>query len=1051
MVLTQVCVRPGCGQPLKSGKEYCSSHCAAADRARKRGLEIAVARLSPDARDVIPPSVSAMLTHALGDGALPIIEEMAQVLLQEKIINAPPLDLIRTTSGIDDGRYGTLVTSSGKSYRPTDSLDYATVDDMFRNGQVLFAHNMKSAGIQSALRNDRTWSVRCDDKRMKEVVRAVMDRVFQRYAGEFMLAMPYGAAFFEKEWTYEDSSFWGMEKVRGEFYGYRGLESIHPASIKAINFTEGGNVFDGFTQNKTGSLNGVDVGADTAFILTYNKKFRNLWGDPSFDPTYPYWFWQEIALRSFLRYLERTGTPVTVCWAPSRGKVKTPDGTLVDNMKYAILVAGYASKSNAIAMPSDVDTDTNQKLWSLEYLTDDKRGDQFITALERLDTYIMRSQMLADRVATQGQEATGSFAMSWVHLLATSVHNEHVLHEFLNQINDSLVEPIVRYNGSRNTPSAVIETEGLDLDEKERLFKLISVAGNQAGAESMKKIDWETVYNLSGIPTLSAEEIDALYETEMQRTIDRDKAMAKAFPQKAAPEKAPGQFPQADEKKPQLSPEAQKVVQQSYDYMLWQVSSGATAPLALTNKQALEIADKFKPRDRIFDFGATKLSEDDQLDEIRKQVLDELGVSDKPQDIQDQVWAAILAKIGVGKIGATLELSDEIISLGFGEWLKGVLKKAGEVVNKVVKKITGRSVGEWKDTLFGSGKYEKKSAGEPIVVTRADGTTYTWDPEAHPRDETGRWAQKGTVSPPADQETPLGPPELETVIDVSRHINKPKYDFLSGDDWPGRDLDKGTYGVFEIDGCSYTFFGQTTKEDVVRLHETNLRMAERAAALGYETRSVPMEIFNFDDFESMKKKFSGLNATDAVLAKMIKDINGQAAFYNDEKIILDMKVINNLDKMEPVLFHETLHGQDRSDGEVFTGSSTDAFSDEITTTLITMEYGEKYGFPLYNGYPVFVSWAVHASNIAGMSKSDLYQWAIDLHKKDGKGYYDAVLEFVRSGGININDPWLDWDANRGYLEEMNKTFGDWKEPWKAIAEIYGFDFNVLVEGMGGEQ
>lgn len=591
-----VCARPGCGNPLNKGKTYCSSRCAAIDRPRVKQLEVGLSKLSTDARALVPTGLVQTLRNALGDGATAVLEEIAVTLAEQRITPAPLLSNL-TDSG-EAGGYGalSLLRQGGqtKVYRPHDALDYEVIDDMLRCGQVLFAVMMKTAYIRSVLRNERSWAVECKDDRMRRVVQGIMSRVFNRNGQDIVNHMPYGSAFFEKELDYQPAEFWGIDGVRGDFYGYRNLKPLHPRSVECILYEPDGS-FDGFIQRKTNGTK-VTVPPELSLILTYNKKWRNLWGNPSLDPTYPYWFWYEIALRSFLRYLERTGTPVVVARAPSRGTLVQPDGTKTENMKYALLVAGYAAKSNAIALPSDTDADTGQKLWELSYLTDDKRGDQFVAAVELLGTLIIRSQIIGERAISQPGDA-GSYASALVHMNASMVHNELVLDELIGQVNDYLVAPLVQYNGTANTPAAHIATEGLDQNEKDRLFQLLSTMGNQPGGTALRLVDWRKILNVENIPTLADEDVDRLFEEELRRTA-RTNAIAANSPTLPPETLIKGDFPKRPPKvEPQLPgqqpAEGQATVQQSMEYMLWQVANGATAPLLLTDEQANELIERY--------------------------------------------------------------------------------------------------------------------------------------------------------------------------------------------------------------------------------------------------------------------------------------------------------------------------------------------------------------------------------------------------------------------------------------------------------------------------
>lgn len=578
------CARPGCDNPLNTGSTYCGRSCAAQDRGRAKARKSSLSGL---AQGMIPQSIADPMVAYLGQGAYAILDEFAITLAEMRDVGPPPLLTRVTESGENDPvpTYGVL--HKGKAtYRPTDALGFDTIDEMLRNGQVQFGMAMKESWLLSVFRNPRSYKVQCKDEKLSGIVQGIMERVLMRHASDFTKAMPYGAGFFEKVFDYQPAVQWGIEGVvpdSEKIYGYKSVDAIHPKSIDRILYTDDGKRFAGFVQ-KPSQGGEIKVPAERALTLTYDKRFRNLWGIPMFEPTYVLWFWYEVALRSFLRYLERMGTPVAVCEAPSRGQVRTSDGVLWRTMKYAMLVAGNTAKSNAIALPSDVDPDTGQKLWSLSYLTAEQRGAQFVEAIEMLGTLIIRSLVIGDRAVTQGSEV-GSYAAANKHFQVTMLHNEHILTQFVNQFNKYLIPQLAQYNIGTNAPPARMVTEGLDPDEKDRLFTLLNTMGNQADTSAMEYIDWVRIFEVENIPVLSDEDVEKLRRDKLAREEER-MTMQQQF---AAPpgEKAP------PGKKP--SSKAQEKVKASADWMLYNIVQGARVPLVLSSEQALGIAERFSP------------------------------------------------------------------------------------------------------------------------------------------------------------------------------------------------------------------------------------------------------------------------------------------------------------------------------------------------------------------------------------------------------------------------------------------------------------------------
>jgi hypothetical protein len=596
--MSPTCTRPECSNPLNKGKEYCGRSCAAIDRPRRRAEK---ELLTAEARELIPRGIIETMVGSMGNDAYPVLDEMAVTLAEMKDTTPPLLSYLTDPGDLDPYRYGTL--KAGRyTHRPDDLLSYAKIDSMRRNGQVLFGLAMKQAWLQSVFRNDRTWDIESKDEKVARVVKGMLSYLFDRHADEFMECVPYGSAFFEKIWVHEPGGFWGIDEHDGEkFYGYKSLESIHPRSIDKMRYTADGKHFNGFIQKPTTGFllsDDVTVPVELALVLTYQKRFRNLWGLPALEPTYPFWFWYEVGLRSWLRYLERMGTPLCVVSAPSKGQIKTPDGASMRTMKYAFMAAGNAAKSNAMAIPSDTHPETNQRLWEITYLTDDKRGIQFYEAVKLLGTLIVRSMIIADRAMTQDSD-TGSYAAGEIHLGVTMMHNEGVLASLIAQINSYLIAPILQYN-FRARAKAVMVTEGLDPAEKARLFKLLGTVGNKADSIAMDKIDWEAIFKVEGIPTLSDEDFEALQKERMKRKEEMMAMQQKFAPQPAAP-KSPGKNggsrpPRGPaDRSAQKAPFAQRI-KASAEWVLYNIANGAQIPVVVTEERAMEIADRFAER-----------------------------------------------------------------------------------------------------------------------------------------------------------------------------------------------------------------------------------------------------------------------------------------------------------------------------------------------------------------------------------------------------------------------------------------------------------------------
>lgn len=506
---TRVCVMADCSNPLNKGKFYCSNTCAAAARSAKRKLKRG--KVPPSlVRETIPEEVITLLTDRVGEDAYEVLDEMAVTML-ESAIPAPPL------AGKTEGNFYYSHFIAGEDRRPSDALTFRTIDEMLKSGLVQFVLEMKLAALMSIYRSPGSWKVVSPDQELADVVTANLREVLPVAAMSFLRSsLQYGVSFSEKIYEYKTPYELGLSKSRGSSKQYTVAKvpnSVDPTSIDHIRRTPAGD-FDGFVQMPIYNLTNFEivVPRDQALVVPYKMQFRNLWGESYLKPMYPFWFWFEVALRAWARYVERMGTPVAICYAPSRAQVKRPGTTtLVNAMTWGLAVAGQIAKSNATVLPSDLDPQTGQALWKLEYLVAQDRGSTFKEIIEALMRLTVQAGMSADMTFTQPSGGTGSFNIWEGHNSATQLHNELILTDTIAAINKWWLPDFSLYNRGLNGPPIWLETEGLDPAEREHLFKLANIAGNsQAFQDALVMIDWRKLYGLNNVPTLSEGDVERI-------------------------------------------------------------------------------------------------------------------------------------------------------------------------------------------------------------------------------------------------------------------------------------------------------------------------------------------------------------------------------------------------------------------------------------------------------------------------------------------------------------------------------------------------------------
>lgn len=617
MTEIRVCAAEGCENLLNKGKKYCSRSCS---NRSKAGLPAKVEAMEPvPAREIsvirsggVPKSLeSALYAHMGREGANIVLREI-QSLVAIRAAEAPASvrrSTLRpaTRANIDLDAGISPFSIAGRQYasdvRRRDALSYEDIDLMQRCGIMLFASRLKKSSIVTALSNPRYWNITSNDEKLKAVVEQNLINVFQRHAGDMLLALDYGAVFMGKEWAYRTAEEIGVPKESvppgSKWWVLDSLKTAPPASVKEILRDPETLEFSGFLHERINlKPEFVKIVTPQALVLNYNSQFGNMWGISIYEAVYALWFWYELTMRAFMRYLERQGTPVAVARAPSRGTVQRPDGTIVNNAEWAMVVAGDVGRSAAAYIPSDADPTTGQPLWALDYLSADMRGAQFVEALELLGTWILRGMIVGDRAATQSSE-TGSYAAALVHSGYTELDNDLIYKGIVGQLNRYLMPDFGRYNVGPQSPPVLLKTEGLDPREKDRMMKLVSTAGNQklGSGSPFDILDWRTMFEAVDLPTLSEEERKAMLDQMTQEALDKQEKFGIGKPQAEQgeqQEQAAGHGSSKEQAKEAGRPPGSQ--EQAKTQLYDAIASGKLAPMLLSSQEAARILDVVSSR-----------------------------------------------------------------------------------------------------------------------------------------------------------------------------------------------------------------------------------------------------------------------------------------------------------------------------------------------------------------------------------------------------------------------------------------------------------------------
>jgi hypothetical protein len=419
-------------------------------------------------------------------------------------------------------------------FRRDTAIGYGDIELMQRCGLMVFASRLKKSSIVTSLSNPRYWNIKSPDEKLQKIATANLTRVFQRHAMDILLSLDNGAVFMSKEWAYKTAEEIGVEDdgvdPGSKWWVLDKLHTAYPDSVTEVLRNKNDLTFKGFMHRRERlEPREIEILSPEALVISYNSRYGNIWGQSIYEPVFDYWFWYEVTMRSFMNFLERMGIPVVVGRAPSRGTVEREDGSVVNALDWALVVAGDVAHSTAVAIPSDKDPQTGEELYGLEYLSSDHRGEQFVKALEMLSTWILRGMIVGDRAATQSGE-TGSYAAAEVHAGYTELDNDVAYKSIVGQLNRWLMPDYGRYNVNPNNPPPItLMTEGLDPREKARIMQLVATAGNQkiGSGSPFDWLDWQTMFTAVDLPIISDEERKERNEEMNQEALDKQKEFNK--------------------------------------------------------------------------------------------------------------------------------------------------------------------------------------------------------------------------------------------------------------------------------------------------------------------------------------------------------------------------------------------------------------------------------------------------------------------------------------------------------------------------------------------
>lgn len=322
-------------------------------------------------------------------------------------------------------------------YNP-EQIPYSVMARMMRDPQIAMGYSVLSEPIRSL-----NWIVVCKDDYTKRLVTEVLRRIWNKFVKDTMLSTMYGCSVFEKVFKYEyikiiDEDKEGKLKVVFDdvVVIYDKLKNVHLSTIK-LDIDKKEN-YRGFIQNRNDGTY-IKVPKNKSAVFTYDLKFGNYYGESLLRNVYKYWYWGELLYQFMLRYFEMCGSPPTIVVVP-KGYVIDTNGVKKNNLQVG-LELGQALISNSVAaIPYEADRNTNENMWNVKRLMDDRRGPMFIEAITHINVMKLLGLFVPENVATQNISEKEVFFFTQEGLISS-------IEDFNNE---QIIPPIINYNIPKN-------------------------------------------------------------------------------------------------------------------------------------------------------------------------------------------------------------------------------------------------------------------------------------------------------------------------------------------------------------------------------------------------------------------------------------------------------------------------------------------------------------------------------------------------------------------------------------------------------------------------
>jgi len=375
------------------------------------------------------------------------------------------------------------------------------------------------------------WSIESHDPIIKAFVTQALEACYRELAGGLSLAMPFGRQICEKVWesrplkleTTDETSGATTSKDFPAAWVYKRFKAIDPRTYHFIidhDLDDWVGVEQLYMRFGLPPLMPVSRERLAFWCFRREEVFGRLEGFPMLDQAYEPWWFKTATQLIANRYFEHRADPPLKIRAGDRIMI---GGKEASGFEYMATQALQLKSGGAVVLPNLMEKETKEYKFDLEYMKDDKRGDQLQQRIDGLSTQILRSLWVTDRAGTSGrggQASRGGLAEAKQHAETMSESQESIIDEYAEVLQEDIIDPLVLYNfgeeALRSSRTKIVTagvSDSLQAVYKDLLIELFECEKAQLDGEPIRpweRMDVPAILKTLQIPQRPGDELEQL-------------------------------------------------------------------------------------------------------------------------------------------------------------------------------------------------------------------------------------------------------------------------------------------------------------------------------------------------------------------------------------------------------------------------------------------------------------------------------------------------------------------------------------------------------------